>query len=86
MDSWEGVPPDLERLRLPPLRYAVFEHDVSRDRMHTWVAVHGWLSQGEHEAAGHPSFERFRDPRSALGDLDRMELWVPVMRRLRRRW
>lgn len=73
-------PAELTRLRIPPQKYAIFEH---RDHVaavaDTWKAI--WergLPEAGLKAAPGPAFERYGenfDPRTGLGGL---EIWVPV--------
>jgi AraC family transcriptional regulator len=73
-------PQEFTRLRIPPQRYAVFEH---RDHVsaiaNTWKAIweHGLADAGVQALDG-PGFERYDehfDGRTGLGGL---EIWVPV--------
>lgn len=73
-------PPELDRLRIPAHRYAVFRH---RDRISTIRRTmstiwNRWLPESSCEAADAPNLERYDesfDPRTGTGGL---EIWIPV--------
>ena len=73
-------PPEFTRLRIPPQRYAVFQHPGHVSAVAgTWKAI--WeqgLPGSGFQAMDGPSFERYDekfDGRTGLGGL---EIWVPV--------
>ena len=80
VSSFDRIPDDLSRLRLPEQRYAVFQHDghVSGIRQ-TCIAIwNDWLPDSKHEPADAPFFEHYResfDPRSGIGGI---EVWLPI--------
>jgi AraC family transcriptional regulator len=78
--SFDGVPEDLARIRLPARRYVVFTHRGHiADIRATFKAIFGtWLPQSGHEIADAPDFERYDgafDPRTGRGNV---EIWVPL--------
>lgn len=81
--SFDGLQPELERIRVAPQRYAVFRHDehVSTIRR-TWMTIFGkWFPASAYEAADAPSFERYDarfDPQTGFGGF---EIWIPVKRK-----
>jgi AraC family transcriptional regulator len=78
--SFDGLPAEFTRVRLPERRYAVFEHHghVSAIRA-TWdAALTTWFPQAGLTPADAPSFERYDDrfdPRSGNGIV---EIWLPI--------
>ena len=80
VSSFEAVPKDLGRMRVPAARYAVFRHDghVSTVRA-TWDKIFSeWLPSSGLRSNNTPDFEvygeRF-DPKTGNGGL---EIWVAV--------
>lgn len=78
--SFEDLPNDLARLRLPAQRYAVFQHDghVSEIQATCKAIWNEWLPTSGHEPADAPFFERYThrfDPDSGYGGL---EVWLPI--------
>jgi AraC family transcriptional regulator len=78
--DFSKLPADLDRLRVPPQKYAVFAHIGHISGIgSTWSTI--WskaLPQSDHEIADAPAFERYGDNfdgRTGLGD---MELWIPI--------
>lgn len=80
--SFEGLPADLDRIRVPAGHYAVFEHrgHVSTLRR-TWNRLwREWLPTSGESPADAPDFERYDasfDPATGLGG---MAIWFPVQR------
>jgi AraC family transcriptional regulator len=78
--SFDGLPPQLGRMRVPVQRYAVFEHEghVSELRA-TWDAIWSeWLPRSGETPADTPDFERYDeryDPATGQGVI---EIWFPV--------
>jgi AraC family transcriptional regulator len=80
VESFDGLPKELARLRIPPQRYAVFTHKdhISKVRSTHYTIWSQWLPDSGHEAADAPDFERYDerfDPRTGSGG---MEIWVPL--------
>ncbi len=81
VERFDGLPQELDRMKIPEAHYAVFTHvgHVSELRR-TWAAVHEWLPTSGWKSAASPDFERYGpgfDPVTGLGD---MEIWLPVVR------
>lgn len=81
VESFDGLPDGLGRMRVPEAYYAVFVHEgpVSGIRQ-TWNAIHEWLPASGCSPASTPDFERYGpgfDPVAGQGDT---EIWVPVTR------
>ena len=79
--SFDGLPRDLGRMRVPAVRYAVFWHDGPVDLVRaTWDEIlWHWLPRSGMRSAHTPDFEvydeRF-DLRTGLGGI---EIWVGVL-------
>jgi AraC family transcriptional regulator len=78
--NFANVPQELERLRIPPQHYAVFEHRGHISSINeTFKSIFGeWLPGSGYEMADAPLFERYPprfDGRTGAGGL---EVWVPV--------
>ncbi|MBL0161427.1 MAG: AraC family transcriptional regulator [Bryobacterales bacterium] len=73
-------PPEFTRLRIPPARYAVFEHHGHVSAIAaTWKAV--WergLADAGYKATDGPALERYGEEFNGQTGLGGMELWVPV--------
>jgi predicted transcriptional regulator YdeE len=78
--SFEALPPNLGRMRVPAQRYAVFGHDGAPATLrHTWQRILDWLPGSGFASAQQPDFERYRagtDPQA--GDAG-IEVWVGVV-------
>ena len=78
-----SLPAHFDRIRLPAVRYAVFEHATHIATLHaTWQAiVYEWLPNSQFSSANTPDFERYDarfDPQTGLGGL---EIWIGVVSR-----
>ncbi len=78
--TFDGLPIDLGRMRVPEAHYAVFGHEGPVWSVReTITAAHSWLSSnGTWTDAGTPEFERYGprfNPETGLGDT---EIWFPV--------
>lgn len=80
VSSFDDLPPELERIRVPPHHYAVFRNSdhVSTIRR-SWMTIFSkWFPGSGYEAADAPVLERYPesfDPKTGLGGF---ELWIPV--------
>ena len=79
--EFPAEPQEFSRLRIPPQKYAVFQHRGHVSTVHgTWTAIwdHG-LRDASLQAADGPGFERYDgaqfDSKTGTGGL---EIWVPV--------
>ena len=80
VDGFAGLPPELDRMRIPRQTYAVFQHDGDVTTLHdTRHSIwHDWFPQSGFNAASTPDLERYGelfDPASGEGD---MEIWIPI--------
>jgi AraC family transcriptional regulator len=78
--SFDGVPAELARVRIPAQRYAVFSHHdhISTIRSSFYTIWNKWLPASGHEIADAPNFERYGetfDPRRGTGGV---EIWIPL--------
>ena len=79
--SFDGLPPELGRMRVPECHYAVFWHagDVAGVQA-TWREIFAWLPGSGFESAQKPDFERYDerfDPKTGRGGV---EIWLGVKR------
>lgn len=79
--SFDDLPEEFSRVRIPARRYAVFTHHhvaTMRGAMRTiWTR---WLPASGHEVADAPDFERYDerfDPATGTGAI---EIWLPLAR------
>ena len=80
VQSFASLPKEFTRLRLPPVRYVVFQHreHIAAIRA-TWNAIwNDWLPRSGHEAADAPLFERYDDSFDQRTGEGGVELWVPL--------
>jgi AraC family transcriptional regulator len=88
VESFDALPREIGRMRVPAQRYAVFTHrgHVSTLRA-TWDAVwHRWLPASGQHAADTPDFERYDarfDWRTGTGEV---EIWFPIAAPGQARW
>lgn len=81
VDSFEGLPPEIGRMRVPPQHYAVFVHRGGRPTLReTWTAIWAWLPGSGYVSAPTPDFELYGDRWDARTGTGEIEIWVPVAR------
>lgn len=78
--NFAGLPPELQRVRVPAQRYAVFTHrgHISTIRRSHNTIWNRWLPASGHEVADAPNFEKYGpgfDPATGDGGL---EIWIPI--------
>jgi len=77
--SFEAVPKDLGRMRVPAAHYAVFLHEGNvRTIQETWKQVFSWLPKSGMQSNETPDFERYDerfDPATGEGGV---EIWLGV--------
>jgi predicted transcriptional regulator YdeE len=84
VSGFEALPPEVGRMRVPALRYAVFAHAGPPATLHqTWQRVLDWLPGSGFESAQQPDFERYRADRDPLAPDAGIEVWVGVVPRPR---
>ena len=89
VESFDAVPRELGRMRVPAQRYAVFTHRGAIGAIRTtWAAIWGdWLPRSGEHAANTPDFERYDparfDARTGEGEV---EIWFPIAAPGQERW
>ena len=78
--TFDDVPTEFSRIRIPPQRYAVFAHreHISLMRATVYTIWNKWLPTSGYKHADAPDFERYDerfDPRTGSGVV---EVWVPI--------
>ena len=80
--SFDGLSAETGRVRVEPVRYAVFIHSGAIAGIReTWQKIHDWLLHSSYESAHKPDFERYDerfDSQTGMGDV---EIWVGVVHR-----
>lgn len=80
VDTFEGLPEAVGRMRVPPQRYAVFAHGGPHTVSESWRMVMQWLADGPYRSAETPDFERSPDLVSRL-EVRNVDLWIGVRER-----
>ena len=80
VSSFDDVPPELRRVRIPAQRYAVFTHrdHISTMRSTFYTIWNQWLPASGYEVADAPDFERYDErfnPQTGTGEV---EIWLPL--------
>ena len=80
VSDFSELPGELNRVRIPAQRYAVFSHrdHISTIRRTFNTIWSKWLPESGHEAADAPHFERYTedfDPQKGTGGV---EIWIPI--------
>lgn len=79
VESFDGLPPEMGRMRVPPQHYAVFIHRGGRATVHeTWAAIWEWLPRSGYVSAQTPDFELYGDRWNARTGTGEVEIWLPV--------
>jgi AraC family transcriptional regulator len=78
--SFDDIPAEFSRVRIPARRYAVFSHreHISRMRASVYTIWNKWLPGSGYAHADAPDFERYDerfDPRTGNGTV---EIWIPI--------
>lgn len=78
--GFDGLPDDIDRMRIPAQSYAVFMHRGHISRVgSTWASIwNDWLPASGYEDAETPPMERYPDafdPETGEGGV---EIWFPV--------
>lgn len=78
--DFSALPGSINRIRVPAVRYAIFEHVGSLDGLHaTWTAIlHHWLPNSVYVTTSTPDFERYdaRFDRAARSGV--VEIWIGI--------
>ncbi len=80
VSSFDELPGEFRRVRIPAQRYAVFTHrdHISTMRGTVYTIWNQWLPNSGYEVADAPDFERYDDrfdPQSGTGEV---EIWLPL--------
>ena len=80
VSSFDDLPSDFVRVRIPAQRYAVFSHreHISRMPATVYTIWNKWLPDSGRQHADAPDFERYDerfDPRTGTGTV---EIWLPI--------
>src|SRR5262245_22295032 len=78
--DFSRLPPDIDRLRVPAHKYAVFTHrahisTIRRTRNTIWSV---WLPRSGYQAADAPNLERYPEEFDGATGLGGVEIWVPI--------
>ena len=79
--SFDGLPPEVGRMRVPAQRYAVFTHRGHVSGLQeTWRSIwEEWLPRSGHQPANTPDFERYDNRYDSATASGEMEIWFPVV-------
>jgi len=82
VQTFEGLPNNMGRMRLQTQNYAVFLHVGSvSDIRKTWERIiEEWLSKYGYQSAHQPDFEVYGPDSDPLTGLGRVEIWIAVLR------
>lgn len=80
VSSFDDLPAELRRVRIPAQRYAVFTHrdHISSMRCTVYTIWNKWLPASGYEVADAPDFERYDErfnPQTGTGEV---EIWLPL--------
>ncbi len=80
VQSFDAVPKDLGRMRVPAVRYAVFRHEGNVATVQsTWREIfEGWLPSSGMHSANTPDFERYDERFNGATGEGGVELWLGV--------
>lgn len=79
VQSFEALPKELGRMRVPPVRYAVFLHEGNvASIQRTWQQVFAWLQSSGMQSAHTPDFEVYGDNFDAATGDGGVEIWLGV--------
>jgi AraC family transcriptional regulator len=78
--SFDGLPAELTRMRIPAQRYAVFSHrdHISAIRSTFYTIWNKWLPDSGHEIADAPNFERYGEAFDPWRGTGGVEIWIPL--------
>jgi AraC family transcriptional regulator len=80
VSSFDALPSELRRVRIPGQRYAIFTHrdHISTMRCTVYTIWNQWLPTSGYRVADAPDFERYDeafDPQTGMG---KVEIWLPL--------
>lgn len=79
--SFDALPPQLGRMRVPAARYLVFASDGPSSSVQlTWTKIHQWLPTCGHALAHSPDFERYDERLWKIAERSGpYEIWIPIV-------
>jgi predicted transcriptional regulator YdeE len=80
--SFDAVGPQWGRMRVPPQRYAVFDHAEGVPLESSWRQVLAWLENGDYVSAHRPDYEIYGADADPVAGTGRIEIWVGVVPRV----
>lgn len=79
VESFDTLPKDLGRMRVPAARYAVFRHDGNVTTIReTWKQVFEWLPTSGMQSAQTPDFEVYGEHFDGTTGEGGVEIWLGV--------
>ena len=79
VQSFDAVPKELGRMRVPAVRYAVFRHDGNVATIQaTWKQIFEWLPSSGMESAHTPDFEVYDERFDGSTGEGGVEIWLGV--------
>jgi AraC family transcriptional regulator len=80
VSSFDQLPAELRRVRIPAQRYAVFTHrdHISTMRGTVYTIWNKWLPASGHDVADAPDFERYDERFDPLSGIGEVEIWLPL--------
>ena len=81
VSTFDGVPPELGRMRVPPAHYAVFMHDGPLSGLRAlWGGImEEWFPASGFRSAPSPDFERYDERFDAATKSGVVEIWIPIL-------
>lgn len=78
--SFDDMPPEFSRVRIPEQRYAVFSHrdHIATMRATVYTIWNKWLPASGHAHADAPDFERYDERFDARTGSGTVEIWLPI--------
>jgi AraC family transcriptional regulator len=79
VSSFDALPKELGRMRVPAVRYAVFLHEGNVATIQqTWAEVFAWLPTSGFRSANTPDFERYDERFDAATGDGAVEIWLGI--------
>jgi AraC family transcriptional regulator len=77
--SFDAIPKDLGRMRVPAVRYAVFRHEGNVATIQdTWKQIFDWLPRSGMQSAQTPDFEVYDEHFDGATGEGGVEIWLGV--------
>jgi len=80
VSSFDDLPPELRRVRIPAQRYAVFTHrdHIAAIRGTVYTIWNQWLPNSGYKVADAPDFERYDEDFNPQTGTGKVEIWLPL--------